>query len=531
MTAARLSPAANLLRNSRLFAIPAAVSLPAVEPSSEPISYSDSATTPYPTRAALETPLTSLNQGDWGLKRPLPIKTTTKSSTPLVRFQRGIDTPEHVVDFESAADHVLTLRKYQELNLRVVLPAPRDRKSTLNPQRTSAFDPEVDHTTDQPPPVLNGNASTSWLDESVSERAKKMPQHLKDALEKIIKERADATNPGVEVLPTQAQPSTSAAPQSMQTARRWRYSGPYLAGLNGLEFDGFLKGITREKKAAFRELVKSHLAEQRAQDQRLKALEEGQADAAPEPPSEITDQDVTAHLRYLRSEPGKFGPLIAEFFDLADGPKPSSDTTDPWSYGRDTVSADLYKESGPPRTHPSAGLAYIKTEVFASNDAVTGPRGTRAPVAARLLRSIQSTHNKHIPFVGVAGFVVPQPTNPGISEQNWKWAPVKDGPKLVVTPTAANISQAGKVEIQTRMQPDWVVEDDVPVNVADRRNPKNTSAPMRTLSSQLPTLTSFGRKELPVRRPRPAPEPSQNIDEEIGLLLRANSKYKPNKLT
>ncbi|OQV07475.1 hypothetical protein CLAIMM_11902 [Cladophialophora immunda] len=528
MTAARLSPAANLLRNSRLFAIPAAVSLPAIEPSSEPISYSDSATTPYPTRAALETPLASLNQGDWGLKRPLPIKTTTKSGTPLVRFQRGIDTPEHVVDFESAADHVITLRKYQELNLRVVLPAPRDRKSTLNTQRTSAFDSEVDHTADKPAPTLDGNASTSWLDESPSERAKRMPHHLKDALEKITQERADATRPGFEAPPIQPQLTPSATSPSAQTARRWRYSGPYLAGLNGMEFDAFLKGISREKKAAFRELVKNHLAAQRASDQRLKALEDGQADTAPQAPSEITEQEVTEHLRYLRSEPGKFGPLIADFFDLADGPKPSSDTTDPWSYGRDTVSADLYKESGPPRTHPSAGLSYIKTEMFAANDAVTGPRGTRSPVAARLLRSIQSTHNKHIPFVGVAGFVVPQPTNPGISEQNWKWAPVKDGPKLVVTPTAANISQAGKVEIQTRMQPDWVVEDDVPVNFVERRNPKDSSTPTRPLSSQLPT---FGRKGSPIRRQRPAPAPSQSIDEEIGLLLKANSKYKTSKLT
>src|ERR1700761_4618926 len=153
MTAARLSPAANLLRNSRLFAIPAAVSLPTVEPSSEPISHSDSATTPYPTRAALETPLTSLNQGDWGLKRPLPIKTTTKSGTPLVRFQRGIDTPQHVVDFESAADHVLSLRKYQELNLRITLPAPKTKKALQEP-RTSPFEGELDNTADRPPPVL-----------------------------------------------------------------------------------------------------------------------------------------------------------------------------------------------------------------------------------------------------------------------------------------------------------------------------------------------------------------------------------------
>merc|ERR1711939_1164094 len=143
MTAARLSPAASLLRNSKLFALPPSLSLPLTEPSSEPLAFSDTATTPYPLQAALETPTSSLNRGDWGLKRSLPVKTTTSSGTPTIRIQRGIDTPEHVADFESAADHVITLRKFQELNLRVTLPAPKDKKYN---ERTSAFSPEIDHT-------------------------------------------------------------------------------------------------------------------------------------------------------------------------------------------------------------------------------------------------------------------------------------------------------------------------------------------------------------------------------------------------
>jgi hypothetical protein len=515
MAAARLSPAATLLRNSRLFAVPAAIPLPTVEPSSEPISYSDSATTPYPTRAAIETSLASLNQGDWGLKRPLPIKTTSKSGTPLVRFQRGIDTPEHVVDFESAADHVITLRKYQELNLRITLPAPKTKKA-LQESRISPFLEDLDNTADHPPPALQQNTSIPWLDEAASERAERLPKKLKD---RLLKLEGDAK------LEAQSTAVVSTSPE--QTLRRWRYSGPYLAGLIGLEFDAFLNTITREKKAAFRRIVKDDLVEKRAHVQRRKALDEGQTGHPAQVPAELTEQDVTEHIRYLRSEPGKFGPLIARFFDLADGPKPSSDLTDPWSYGRDTIAADLYKESGPPRTHPSAGLSYIKTQTAAANDPVLGPRQNQSAVAARLLKSRQMEHNRHKPYVGVAGFVVPQPEGPTVAtEQNWKWQPVKDGQKLVVTPNHASVTQAGKLEIQTKMLLGWAVENDLPVDPTEKRATESSNAtisPPKSLSSQLPSLD----QAISTRR-RPRPDPSQDIDEELKFLQSFNPRQVKN---
>ncbi|KAJ9609542.1 hypothetical protein H2200_005869 [Cladophialophora chaetospira] len=522
MTAARLSPAANLLRNSRLFAIPAAIPLPAVEPSSEPISYSDSATTPYPIRAAIETPLASLNQGDWGLKRPLPIKTTTKSGTPLVRFRRGIDTPEHVVDFESAADHVLTFRKYQELNLRVTLP----KAKSLQDQRTSPFEEELDHTANQPPRILPQTTSTSWLDETPSERTQHLPKHLKDTLSKISEERDKFKAHSVpqQTFAAHSEPSqtTSAHASLAKAPRRWRYSGPYLANLNGLEFDAFLKSITREKRAAFREVVKQDLIDKRAHEQRIRELDEGKTETPVETPTQVTEEDVTEHMRYLRSEPGKFGPLIAEFFDLADGPKTTKDMTDPWSYGRDTIATELYTETGPPRTHPSAGLSYLKAEA-AVNDANTGPRDDRAAAAARLLKTRQVDHQKHVPYIGVGGFVVPQPEAQSMSVQEWKWTPVADGPKLVVTPLSTSISQAGKVEIKTKYLKDWNVKNDLPVPPTEGKAPgpseHTTTASTRISSSQLPPLDRAAQSPRKVVR-----NDVQDISEEMDFLAQFSSR-------
>ncbi|KIX02449.1 uncharacterized protein Z518_08390 [Rhinocladiella mackenziei CBS 650.93] len=521
MTAVRLSPAANLLRHSKLFAVPSPLSLPATEPSSEPIAHSDTATTPYPIRAAFETPTSSLHRGDWGLKRSLPVATTTKSGTPVIRIQGGIDTPEHIADFESAADHVLTLRKYQELNLRVTLPAPREWRSNV---RTSAFHPEVDHSADTALPKLNkSNAPSSWLQMGSAERAAQMPKHLKDTLEEIAKVKA--AEAGSEATPA-SQPPPTRPPSSIpaQTRRRWRYSGPYLAGMNGMEFDAFLNKITREKKAAFRAYVKEHMRMQRFDQKRAEALDQGRGNTAVHDTAEITDEDVTRYLRYLRSEPGKFGPLIVEFFDLADGPKPTPETTEPWSYGRDTISADPYKESGPPRTHPSAGLSYLKSDMFSPNDITVGPSATRHPVPARLLKSNPITHGKNMPYIGVAGFVVPQPSYTSLTDFNWKWEPKKDGPKFVVTPTITTISQAGKVEIQSKIQPKWHLEDDFPVNSADRKARGDaTTTTTNISSSQLPNLDNRGPRNR-YSRYRFTPEPSQDISAELDIMTREASR-------
>ena len=145
MATTRLSPAATLLRQSRLFALPASLTPPTQDVSSQPAGRSDTATLPYPIRAAIETPLSSLNRGDWGLKRPLPLKSTTKSGTPVIRIQGGIDTREHVVDFESAADHALTLRKWQELHLPISKPVTSS--SRQHEIGRTVFDPSFDNTT------------------------------------------------------------------------------------------------------------------------------------------------------------------------------------------------------------------------------------------------------------------------------------------------------------------------------------------------------------------------------------------------
>lgn len=482
MTAVRLSPSANLLRNSRLFAIPSPLPLPIANRYTD-LPSSDTATTIYPTRAALETPKTSLKRGDWGLKRALPIKTTTKTGTPTFRIRGGIDTPEHIADFESAADHVINLKKFQELDLRITLPDDkgRGRRDNLSP-----FAPALDNTTaDSIPNIAQQDELTAWLKTPESRRVSGLPEHLRITLEQfeeetaVEKESTDGPSPAIE--------ANGASSLVDSEKRRWRYTGPYLAGVSQYEFDTFLNKITAEKKAAFRDLVKQHLVSQRAGEARSKALDEGLSDqSSTQATVPVTDDEVTEHLRYLRSEPGQFGPLIASFFDLADGPQQEVGT-DPWSYGRDTITAHRYRQTGPPTTHPSAGLSYQYSGRHILNDAKIGPIEGRHPAASRILQSSALNETLARPLLGVAGFVANNPNRMEIG--NVKWDPMPGGPKCVVSPTAAIVGQSGKLEIQAGVKTNWHLENDVPTADINRKSAREqlpTAA--RSNSLRTPTL-------------------------------------------
>ena len=108
MSSKALSPAAQLLRHSRLMAMPAPIAPPPASGAQAPPP------SPYPLTQAITTPRSSAFRGDWGLKRDLPLKTSQK--TTYMRYN-DLDTIEHMTTFESAHDHVYTLKKWQEMDM------------------------------------------------------------------------------------------------------------------------------------------------------------------------------------------------------------------------------------------------------------------------------------------------------------------------------------------------------------------------------------------------------------------------------
>ena len=398
-SATRLSPAASLLRSSRLFALPSPLKPPPLEASSGPQIQSDTATLPYPIRAAIETPKVCLNHGDWGLKRPLPLRSTTKTGTPIIRIQGGIETPEHTADFESAADHALTLRKWQTLNLPVS--SPRYDSLISDVSVKSVFESVYDNTLD--------TAAT-------------LEDHQLGS--------------------------------SRPSPKRWRYAGPWLAGMTKLEFDTYIRNEVRKRKSEFEALVKRRMFAERKAALKRKAMEAGTTYTEGPEAGIITEEHFKIYMRRLRSKPELFGSIIAEFLDLPDGPTPVGEIPNggPFIYGRSTVASKVYQNFGPPVSHPSAGLSYLRVgpQHTVRNDPVYGPQQSNDPVPARVLKT-RSNAGAIKASIGIGGVVANNVDVVGTGRVHFEaFTPKDGGHKRVVRPSYASINSSGEIILDAR---------------------------------------------------------------------------------
>lgn len=232
------------------------------------------------------------------------------------------------------------------------------------------------------------------------------------------------------------------SPSTTSSQRKWRHTGPWLSGQTGWEFDALLKRAM-DRKSEFQTHLRTRLNAERNMSRRQAAIDAG-ADLDQEQGVEITDEEFSEHMHYLRETPPAFGPLIAEFLDLPEGPSSTTSTPSAESdflYGRSTLAAELYKEVGPPKTHPSAGISYIRSGAHVFNHPIFGPQSRSPPVFARVLRP---TIRRRTGEIGIAGFVVSGAVTSTILPIDRK-PPIPGGAMLVLRPTSAAISSNGRV--------------------------------------------------------------------------------------
>jgi len=395
MAAARVSPTANLLRKSRLFALPQALHTPQDPPSSRIVFESETATSPHPTRASIVTPQSSLARGDWGLKRPLPAKSTSeKSSRPVVRMN-ALDTYEHVTDFESAADHTMTLEKFQELHMPMSLPSKVNYATSMTPRHQSPFETFVD------------NTETS----------------------KTLGEAG---------------------------AKQFRHTGPWLAGQTEAEFAAYLKQIRRQKPELLQKMRERFDAKRYA-EARKQAQDNGEDLDKVQPPK-ITDAEFKTYVKSLREDPFALGPVVFELLDLPSAPTVPSERIGRKYYQSPgtKLSAPEYAVTGPPKTHPSAGLSYTRSHASVYNHPQYGPQAHQKPVEARILRPkgrFKGRVSKAI--AGVGGIAVEdlnamtfidQGTPPGLTAFD---ATIPGGAKYWVSPIRAAVDSDGRIGLSS----------------------------------------------------------------------------------
>ncbi|KAJ5882036.1 Mitochondrial ribosomal protein MRP51 [Penicillium soppii] len=394
MASARLSPTANLLRKSRLFALPKSLKVPADQATSRAVYDSDSATLPHPIRASIVTPGSSLARGDWGLKRPLPAKATSeKSSRPVVRVH-ALDTFEHVTDFESAADHTMTLEKFQELHMPMSLPSRVNYATNVVPRHQSPFETHLD------------NTETS--------------QGLKET-----------------------------------GAKQFRHTGPWLAGQTDAEFASYLKQVSNRKPELLQKLREQFVAK-RSAELRKQAQDNGEDFAAG--PMKITDEEFNTYIKTLRNDPFALGPVVFDLLDLSSPPAVPSERIGHKYYQAPptNLASSEYAISGPPKTHPSAGLSYARSHALIQNHPKFGPQAYQRPVEARILRPKGRFKGKMSRAIaGIGGIAVEdlnamafveQGTPPGLTSFD---ASIPGGGKYWVSPIRAAIDSNGRISLSS----------------------------------------------------------------------------------
>lgn len=303
----------------------------------------------------------------------------------------ALDTYEYITDFESAADHTMTLEKFQEMHMPMSLPSRVNYATSFVPRHQSPFEPHVD------------NTETSQ----------------------------DLTEPG---------------------AKQYRHSGPWLAGMSPAEFTAYLNQVRRQKPELLQKLRERFVAKRFA-EVRKQAQDNGEDLEALEPPK-VTDEEFHTYIRSLRADPFSLGPVIFELLDLPSSPAVPSERIGRKYYQSPgtKLSAAEYAVAGPPKTHPSAGLSYTRSHALTYNHPEYGPQAFQKPVEARILRPKGRFKGRVAKAIaGVGGIAVEdlnamtfidQGTPPGLTFFD---ATIPGGAKYWVTPIRASVDSDGRL--------------------------------------------------------------------------------------
>lgn len=343
VSARSVSPGARLLRGSRLFSIPNPIKPSQADTDPTAKGRSNSATSSFPTHLAITTTAASRANGDWGLKRPLPLRKTTKSTHPLIKVKQ-LDSIEEITDYQHAGAHTFALRKFQEMHLPLSVP------------------------------VLSSHTATPHVS--------------------VFEEKDDITNITWER-------------QMEGEGRRWRFQGPWLSGMTDAEFDRYLHRSVRGKRAEFRQFLRESLAARKTQEAPPPDAGSSAEIAQPIKAQDITEAEFEEYVRDLREDRYELYRLAGRFLDLAPialGARLHKLGNLAPDVKKELVS-HTYAETGPPATHPSAGLSYLRTNSFMENHPIYGPQKQHAPVEARVLKPRAPREGIYQPSIGVGGFV------------------------------------------------------------------------------------------------------------------------------
>lgn len=453
-----LSPTANLLRNSRLFSLPNPLPRPIVaQPNGAgSVKASDTATLPYPTHQAIATTPSSLARGDWGFKRPLPKRSRLlQTSNPVVRIEQW-DTIEQITDFDSAADHVRTRQKFEELSTPLMKGMSQLSLTDVTaPAPKSVFEPAAD--------------TTAYETEHGLDGAGMYLQALKEKVKQSVKNSRSASEDAVQTYTPPAFPEHAARLPN----QRWKHDGPWLPGMSAVEYTAYLSKELASRRAEFNDYLVEYV---KGQIYAARSSYAKQNEEIPLDPTEaeayrakkeqawanISPSDIEAGIRDLRAQCANdplssklVQNLIIPFLRLP--PIKVKATQYSVDASREVDNQKFTDETTPSSTHPSAGLGYLRTRAYLANHPILGPQSLPTPITARVIQPRQAASNQYPHArLGVAGFVADdqyrtlragsrQTGEAGIDSLDTETV---GGAKVHVQPRFAAVSPDGKVHIK-----------------------------------------------------------------------------------
>ena len=345
--------------------------------------------------------------------------------------------------------------------------------------------------------------------------------------------------------------------------QQWKREGPWIGGMQEGEFHEFLENQIASRKSEFREFLLERFLENRVNEERRKARESGKAfqekrrdELGQELRANFTEEEK--RLRDKHSEQQLSSEMTAAICDFLD--LPSVRATDSAGFGRPALNPELnraiekistHEITGPPSTHPGAGLSHLRTNLIMENHPVLGPQAHRSPVLARVLRPRNSAQGtEHNAKIGVGGIVTSDPIGASFhparnlrpssnqdSNQDYRDSErmvqaihleLEGGNKMWVQPETAYVDERGRIRLEvSRADKEAIAvkEDDLEeIHESRRADLRLSSSLAGQIGSTLSRSANYGYSLPDMRyatpnKPPPPPPPRSTVrgfDQELG---------------
>ena len=232
---------------------------------------------------------------------------------------------------------------------------------------------------------------------------------------------------------------------------RWRFRGPWLAGKTHGEFTEYVDKKISNRRSEFREFLRDVRARALKAARRRELIESGEGPEALRESSKYetvpSDQELDVFIKQLRQDITRLNRLVEDFLDL-----PREHQAQRASTAHESV-----ENRGPPSTHPSAGLSYLRSHSHTVNHPLYGPQENKPPVKARVLHpQVDTSGYRRVAAVLGVGGVTTLDSKRTFDKQSEKEGvksfdpDIEGGGKLYVQLRKASISPEGRIELGTQ---------------------------------------------------------------------------------